>query len=73
MGNEKPGFTTGLFCAEGGSRTHTPVKELRPERSASANSAISAIELNESYHLIRPPVKGIFHFGGIIGNQAMLI
>ena len=24
---------------EGGSRTHTPVKELRPERSASANSA----------------------------------
>ena len=30
------------FFADGGSRTHTPVKELRPERSASANSATSA-------------------------------
>ena len=32
------------LCAEGGSRTHTTVRSLRPERSASANSATSALK-----------------------------
>ena len=37
-----------VFCAEGGSRTHTPVRELRPERSASAYSATSASSVHSS-------------------------
>ncbi len=36
-----------MIGADGGIRTHTPAKELRPERSASANSATSAKSLNE--------------------------
>ena len=35
-----------VFGAEGGSRTHTSLHSLRPERSASANSATSAKEGN---------------------------
>jgi hypothetical protein len=31
-----------IFCADGGSRTHILVRELRPERSASASFATSA-------------------------------
>ncbi len=42
MGTKNPGANRDFYCAEGGSRTHTPRRELRPERSASANSATSA-------------------------------
>ena len=39
-------------CAEGGSRTLTPRRELRPERSASANSATSASKQEEVYNVL---------------------
>ena len=46
-----PGLKTGAFFlnAEGGGRTHTPVKELDFESSASACSATSAYSANNPF------------------------
>ena len=53
---------TGKLSAEGGSRTHNPVKEQRPERCVYASFTTSALACQ--IRRIVPDAKGVWgHFG----------
>ncbi len=57
--------------AEGGIRTLTPLRELRPERSASASSATSALSTDGTHNeLLRSINVGVIFYSISLSLQA---